>query len=439
MTNKERIELAHWAAETCRKAGADDAAVDISFNRTVDVTFQDRKLDQLSETTTNSLNLQVFQGGRYSSHNTSDLRRDTLGGFIQEAVAMTGYLAPDEDRSITDPKYYDGMVEKDLKTIDPSYGDVTADERVRMAKQCEEAALDASDRIITCSGNYSDTHYASAKVHSNGFEGYQEGTFYQASSSVTLKGDNDVRLEDYAVGLGLFRKELPTPEELGKEAVWRAMRKNGQTKIASGVYPMLVENRALSRLLGPIQGALSGANLYRKNSFLLDKLDQPIASELFTVKDEPHLESGFGSSLYDGDGIPTKPRTIIDKGVLKSYLIDYFWSRKLKVEPTSGTTNLIFSLGDKSLDEMIASQDKAILVTGFIGGNNNGVTGDFSYGVIGGLIENGKVVQAINEMNVSGNFLDLLMNLTELGNDPYMISAWRRPSMLFKDVQFAGL
>jgi PmbA protein len=439
MTNKERLELGHWVAGKCKQAGADEAAVDISFDRGVEVTHQDRKLDKLSETTTNSLNLKIFQGGRYSSHSTSDMRRDSLGGFIEEAVAMTKYLAPDPDRTITDSRYYAGMVEMDLKLYDPAYHEVAAEDRVKMARDCEEAALASDDRVITCSGNYYDSHYASAKVHSNGFEGSSEGTYFQAYASVTMRGENDVRIDDYFLGAGLFRRDLPTAEEIGAKAVARALRKNGQKKIASGVYPMLVENRAVSRLLGATMSSMSGANLYRKNSFLIDKLDQKIASELLTITDEPHLVSAPGSRLYDDDGIPTRRRSLIENGVLKSYMIDYFWSRKLKVEPTSGTSNLIYALGERSLEDIVKSLDKAILVTSFVGGNNNDTTGEFSYGVIGEYIENGKVVQAINEMNITGDFNVLWNNLTELGNDPYMVSSNRRPSMLFKDVQFAGL
>lgn len=439
MRDSERMELAHWVAAESKRAGADEAAVNISFRRSVQVKHQDRKLDTLSETTRNGLTLRVYMGGRYSSHNTSDLRRDELGRFVENAVAMTKYLTPDPDRSITDAKYYEGLVQKDLKIYDSAFDGVTSDERVRFAKECEEAALAASDKVITCAGNYSDSIYESVKVHSNGFEGESRGTFYQAYAQATLRGDDDARIDDYHAGAGIFRTDLPTPGTLGKGAVERAWRKNGQSKIASGVFDLLVENRAMGRLLGAIMSCLNGQQLYRKNSFLLDQLDQHIAGDVLTVTDDPLLESGFGSRLYDADGMPARRRVIIDKGILKTYLIDYFWSRKLKVEPTTGgTSNVVYSYGDGSLDEMIAQVEKGILVTSFIGGNYNATTGEFSYGIIGELIQNGKVVQPVNEMNISGKYQDLWMNLAALGNDPYALSANRYPSMWFKEVQFAG-
>lgn len=439
MTESERLELAHWVAGLSKRAGADEAAVNIAFRRGVEITHRDRRLDTLSETTRNALTLDVYLDGRYSSHSTNDLRRDELSGFVENAVAMTRYLARDPDRSITDAKYYEGMVQKDLNTYDVEFERIDPEERVDFARELEEAALSASDRVVTCDGNYSDSTSASVKVHSNGFEGERRSTGFQAYASVTMRGEGEELIDDYHAGGGIFRRDLPTPQEIGRGAVERTWRKNGQAKIASGVYDMLVENRVMGRLVGAMIACITGQRIYRKNSFLLDKIDQQIAAELLTVTDEPLLEAGLGSRLYDDDGIPSRSRVIIGRGVLKTFLIDHFWSRKLKVEPTTGSpSNMLYSYGDRSLEEMIKHLERGILVTGFIGGNYNPTTGDFSYGVMGELIENGRVVQPINEMNVSGNYRDLWMNLAELGNDAYMLSANRCPSMLFRGVQFAG-
>ena len=254
-----------------------------------------------------------------------------------------------------------------------------------------------------------------------------------------MRGDNDSLIDDYDGHGGIFRRDLPTPQRIGAAAVERTWRKNGQSKIESGIHNMVVENRVMPRLLGDLAGCITGPQIYRRNTYLLDKLDQQVASEVLTATDEPLMESGLASRLYDADGMPARRRVIVERGVLKTYLIDYFWSRKLKTEPTTGSlSNVTYSYGDRSLDEMVSGLDRGILVTGFIGGNSNPTTGDFSYGVMGELIENGQVVQPINEMNVSGNYKDFWMNLVGLGNDPNPISANRCPSMLFREVQFAG-
>ena len=136
----------------------------------------------------------------------------------------------------------------------------------------------------------------------------------------------------------------------------------------------------------------------------------------------------------------TKKMTIIEKGVLKNYLIDWYYAQKLGVEPTCGSvSNLVFDYGTRSFNEMVKGLERGIVVTGFIGGNSNSTTGDFSYGIVGKLVENGKVVQPVNEMNISGNLTEFWNQLVELGNDPYVYSAWRRPSLYFKDIHFSGV
>ena len=218
------------------------------------------------------------------------------------------------------------------------------------------------------------------------------------------------------------------------------MEKIGQKKIESGKYTILVENRVMNRLLGVLQGPLSARALQQKSSYLEGKIGQKIASDKLTIIDNPFLKKGMGSRLYDGEGLATKKRVIIDKGVLKEYFVDSYYGRKLGMEPNSGsTTNLVFEYGKHSFKDMIKSINRGIVITGFIGGNSNGTTGDFSFGIVGQLVENGKIVQAINEMNVSENSKDFWNKLVETGNDPYPYSSWRRPSMLFEDIQLSGI
>lgn len=440
MTNKEKLELAHWVAAQSKKAGADEAAVTIYFSRGISVTCQDHQIDELKETTQNSLGLDIYLGGRYSSHSTCDLNREALGKFLAEAVAMTKYLTPDPDREITDPKYYEGRQEMDLEQYDPAFDKITAQKRVEIARECEESAYRADSRVVTCTGYYGDSVDESVRVHSNGFEGSTRATSFGSYCSPTVKGDGDQRPSDWAQYYGLFYQPMTPASELGAKAVERAVSHLGQTKMASGRYTMVVDNRAIGRLLGAMAASLNGANLYRKASYLDGKLGEKIASEKLTIIDDPFIVSGLGSRLYDGDGMAARKRVIVDKGVLKCFLVDYYYSRKLKMEPTSGSTsNDIFEYGDKPLEGLIAGVDKGILVTSFVGGNSNDTTGDFSYGIIGHYIEGGKIVNPVNEMNISGNLVTLWEQLVEVGNDPYPYSSSRHPSMRFEEVDFAGL
>ena len=164
------------------------------------------------------------------------------------------------------------------------------------------------------------------------------------------------------------------------------------------------------------------------------------ASEKFSVIDDPFLEKGLGSRFFDGEGIAAEKRFMIEKGVLNHYYVDDYYGKKLGMTPTSGSSsNVVFDYGSHSCQELIKDLEKGIFVTGFIGGNSNSTTGDFSFGVVGLLIENGEPVQPINEMNISGNALDFWKNLVEVGNDAYPYSSRRVPSLMFEGVQFSGL
>lgn len=439
MNTKDRIELAHWVVQQAKQAGADEVAVDVVNRREIDVEVREQQLDQLKESTRNALSLTIYTDHRYSVQETNDLRRESLERFASEAVAMTKYLSPDEHRYLPDPKYYEGQAEVDLKTVDAAYAGLTSEERVKFAQQIEEAVRGESDQVITCNTGFSDSQYETVKVLSNGFEGVSRGTSYSAGAEATVKDSGDARPSDWDWRTVRFRKELPSPEELGRNSVERALAKVGQKKIETGVYEMVIENRAASRFLSSLIGPMSGSSLQQKRSYLDGKLGQQIAAEKFTMIDDPLIVSGHGSQLYDGEGLAAKRRVMIDKGVLKNFYIDTYYGRKLEMAPTSsGTSNLVFELGDKSLDELVAMMTKGILVTGFIGGNSNSTTGDFSVGAMGMYVENGKLVKPVNEMNVSGNLGDVLMQLAEMGNDPWTYSSWRRPSMYFKEIQFAG-
>jgi len=309
-----------------------------------------------------------------------------------------------------------------------------------LAKEIEGAAMEVSDQIISSTAGCGDVYYKTAKVHSNGFSGENQGTMFYAGAEVTVKDGDSGRPSDWFYGSTRYIKDLPSPEYLGREAAQRALRKVGQKKIDSGQYVMVVENRSGSRLLSMLQGPMSARALQQKSSFLEGKLGEKIASEKFSLIDDPFLEKGLGSRFFDSEGIAAEKRFMIEKGVLNNFYIDNYYGKKLGMTPTSGSSsNVVFDYGTQSCEDMIKDMEKGIFVTGFIGGNSNSTTGDFSFGVIGLYVENGKPVQPINEMNISGNAQNFWNNLVEVGNDPYPYSSRRMPSLMFDGVQFSGL
>ena len=440
MTKKERLQLAEWAKDFALKQGADEISVGVSKSRNIEIGCRERKLENLKESTQNSMALDIYINNRYSSHSTNDLRKDALKKFIEGAIASTKYLSEDPYRSLPDPKFYPKGELPELDILDENYEKIDSAQRVKMAEKIEAAALEKSDKLISVTSGYNDSFSETVRVTSNGFSGETTQTVFSAGAEATVRDQNGGRPQDWYWASTLFQQDLPAPEKLGERAVEKALQKIGQKKIESGQYTMLVDNRSSSRLLGIFQGPMSGRALQQKSSYLDGMLNKKIASDKLTVIDDPFVKKGLGSRHFDGDCLATKRRVLIDKGVLKYFLIDDYYGKKLGMEPTSGSpSNLLFEYGQRSLEEMQKDIKKGILVTGFIGGNSNSTTGDFSFGIVGQLIENGKIVQAVNEMNISGNAKDLWNKLVEMGNDPYPYSSWQRPSMMFEEIHFSGI
>jgi len=275
-------------------------------------------------------------------------------------------------------------------------------------------------------------------VTSNGFKGDIGNTNISLTVSVSIKSDTG-RPSDYWYENSLFFDKLKATD-IGKKALERAINKIGPKKIASGKYPVLIENRVAGRICGPVFQALRGASLYQKQSFLIGKENKSIASPVLTVTDDPVIPGGMGSRLFDNEGFAAVKRPVIENGVLKSYYIDNYYGKKLAMKPTSGSSsNVIFSTGTREMNDMLGSIKKGVLITGFIGGNCNGSTGDFSYGIEGYFVQDGKIVHPVNEMNITGNMNSFWFNLKEMGNDVLENESVKTPSMMFENIDLSGL
>ncbi|MBN1350103.1 TldD/PmbA family protein [candidate division KSB1 bacterium] len=439
MSDKERLELAHWVIKYAQQRGAHEIAVSISDNRSVEVDFRDKKIDKLQESTESALSLSLYIDHRYSAHSTSDIKKQSLAPFIEKTIAMTKYLAPDPYRELPDKKLYEGRQELDLEVFDAAYNEISPEKRIQLVKEVEAAASSKSPKILSVTAGYYDGIYEFTKVHSNGFEGNRESTSFSLGASVTISDQDDRRPEDWFFISTRHLHQFISPEEIGQRAAKRALAKMGMRKVGTQRSTMIVENRAAGRLISALFQPLSGAALQQKKSCFDSMLNQQIASPAFTVIDDPFVKRGMGSRLFDGEGISARIMPVIQQGILKNYFIDTYYARKLKVEPTFGAfSNLVFESGTRSQDEIVKSVDKGILVTTFLGGNSNSTTGDFSFGLQGFLIENGTLSFPVNEMNISGNIKTLWKGLVEVGNDPYPYSSVRIPTLRFDDIQFSG-
>lgn len=439
MITSDNKKLAQWAMEYALKNGCQASRVTLYNGSSSSFDVRDMKIDRLHQASENSLVIHLFVDGRYGSYSTNRLDKKELERFIKDGINATRYLAEDKARTLPDASLYYQGGGADLQLFDNKFDAIQPDDKVGLAMQVCQEMVGKDDRIISATSSYSDEKDFKYMVASNGFEGETSGSSFSLVGSISVRGEGDARPESYWYESSLYYDEL-TKNGIGTQALERVLRKLGQKKIASGKYPMIVDNMNSVRLLYPVIDALYGSSIQQKNSFLLDKSDQKVIGDKVTIYDEPHLVKASGARYFDGEGVATKRLPIFENGVLKTYYIDTYSANKMGVAPTIASPSILtLALGNKDTDGLVAGVDKGILVTGFNGGNCNSTTGDFSFGVEGFLIEKGKLAQPISEMNATGNALTLWSNLVEAGNDPRLSSNWRIPSLLFDGVDFSGL
>lgn len=435
------LEVARQASRLALRKGASGCAAGAWRARNVEVQWRDGKVEKATEATTRALGLELYVDGRYVGVSTSDLRPDALERFIEDAVALARTLTPDPFRRLPEPELYAGRAQLDLELEDPSYAAVDAERRRGWARAIEAGARDADPqkRILSATGSTGDTQVESAIVHSDGFEGTRRATDFWLSAEATVQDPDGRRPEEYAAAGSRLWGALERPEEIGRRAATRALSRIGTVKGESALMTVAVEARAAGRMASMLFGPLSAASLQQKRSFLDGKLGATIGSPLLDVRDEPFVKRGFGSRLFDGEGIAAKPFPLFERGALRSYYVDTYYGRKLGMAPTTGRmSNHAWTPGTKPLGELLAAMGDGVLITGFLGGNSNGTTGDFSLGVKGFRVRGGAVAEPVGEMNLSGNHLELWKRLAAVGNDPYPYSAMRTPTLVFEGVQLAG-
>jgi len=438
---KKMLDLCAWVIDRARKAGADACKASVTRNRSVEIRYRDRKPETIKESITQRVGLELYVNRRYSGQSTSDLRKTSLADFVANAVAATRLLAADPYRSLPDPKYYQGRPEVDLRIVDPSQARVTSEQRHRFAQQIETACLQAGGhKVISVTAGAGDGFSESATMTSNGFVGSVEATNYGAGAEMAAQDEGDRRPNGYYSVRTHLGSQVPEPALVGETAARRTLDLLGARKLKTETLPVIIENQNVPRVLGGFLDAMSARNIQQKQSFLADKKGQRIGSRRFTLIDDPLLPNGLGSRLFDGDGFPARKRTMVEAGQVQEFFADWYYSRKLQWEPTTGgSSNLLIPPGHRSVQEIMKDLGRGVYITDFIGGNSNPTTGDFSVGIVGCLFAGGVRTQPLAEMNIAGNHLKFWQQLAEAANDPWPYSSWRMPSLVFTDVVVSGV
>lgn len=434
----ELLQSATAAVEMARKAGAQDAWASLSRDRSVSYTYRDGKIEKVEESTSRGLGISLYVDGRYSSHSTTDLRPERLQSFITEAVALTRALQPDPHRKIPDPSLFKDRPTTDLERNDPAVARITREQREAWCAEMD-ARAHADKRVISAESGLFSGESQGASASSNGFSGTWDGGYVGYNCSATVREGEDKRPEGSASAVGRWLAGLPEPGKIADKALGRAIERLGSKKGPTIRATMVVDPEAAVSLISRALGPGSAAAIQQGRSFWTGKLGQPLFGDKLTITDDPLIPRGLGSRHFDGEGISAKRMPLIERGVVKNIYIDTYYGRKLGMAPTTGSaSNRVVALGDKNLAELLTQAGSGIYVTSWLGGNSDSTTGDFSLGLRGHLIENGKIGAPIGEMNVTGNLPALYRSLVAVGNDPYPYSSLRAPTLVFQDVQFSG-
>jgi PmbA protein len=427
------------AVELAQKAGAEDAWSTVSQSRDVQFEYRDGSLEKVKDTTSQSLGIRIYAGGRYSSHSTTDLNPERLQDFIAEAVAITAALEPDEYRRITPEVLFRDRPDDDLDLVDASVEALEREQRIAWCRTLDDVAHQHEDVISATSGVYDGTQ-RSASASSNGFLDEQRSTYCWFGASVTMRDQGDKRAEDWFYAGGAHVADLPDPEEVGRQALEQTVSRLGAEKGPTARSSMVVDARAAASLIGRLLGPANARSVQQGRSFWAPLVGEPAFSDKLTIVDDPLIVRGLASRRYDEEGISARALPIIEEGVVRNIYVDTYYGRKGNMVPTTGSpSNRVVRPGKLSLAELLSEAGDGVYVTSWLGGNADGTTGDFSLGLRGHVIENGKIGRPVGEMNVTGNLRDLFSRLEMVGNDPYPYSSTLAPSLVFSDVDFSGV
>jgi PmbA protein len=433
-------QVVDYAIAKAQALGAQEVKAHSSRVAHVELSQRQGRIEKTSEARTQGLSLSVLVDDRFSSHSTSDLRPEALDAFLARAIDATRTLEPDPDRRMADREQMGSLDLASLDLYDGSFEGRTPEPRRVWVSELEKAVLAAGrDDLVSTTAHIWEVTAAGYVGFSNGFGAASASTSYGLGAELTLKEPGGKLPEAYAFYSARHLADLPTVEQVAEELWIRADQNLKSSSAASGKMPLILANRSAGRVLGAVLGPLSGGSIWQGRSIWADSLGEQIGSPKLSIYDDPTIARSTGSSPFDGDGFKASRRDILQDGVLKTFFVDLYHSRKLKCDPTTGgASNVVIPPGTRSVDEITKELPKAIRVTSFLGGNTSSTSGDFSFGIGGQLLEYGEPVQNISEMNISGNIRSLLSSFTEAANDTWTWSSMHVPTLVFDGVQFSG-
>jgi PmbA protein len=432
--------------EAARSAGADAADAVYFRNMSTQVSVRLGKLEDVERSDGEEIGLRVFAGRRSASVSSSDLSGDALAALVERAVAMAREAPEDAYAGLAPAERLLTGEVGDLEADDG--GDPAPAELRARALTAEEAARATAGVTNSEGAGASAGRTTMALATSTGFARATVSTGYGCSASV-IAGEGSAMQRDYAYHSARHLADLEEAEAIGARAGERAVKRLNPGKLASGAMPVVLDPRVGTSLLGHLAGAITGAAVARRTSFLLDRLGDQVFARGITIRDDPHRVRGLRSRAFDGEGLPTAAANLVEDGVLTTWLLDSAAARQLGLEPTghatrggsgapgAGTSNLYLEAGALTPEALIGDVKLGVYVTELIGQGVNAVTGDYSRGASGFAIRDGQLAEPVAEITIAGNLKDMFLHLTP-ANDLAFRRAMDVPTLRIEGMTVAG-
>ncbi len=433
-----------------KKQGVDACDVYIVNGSQFSSTIRLGQIEKLQQSISKGLGMRIFKNDATALTYTTDFTDKSVKNLVKETMEIVKVSGADKFNGLA-PKEFLGTYNGNLMLFDDSLAKLSPEKKIEMAKAAEDAGRGFDKRITNTRGtNWNDGTFQLTLANSDGFVGQYKST--TSSLNVTLVAEEDgVKQTDGWFTFNRFVNKLDSPKAVGEEAARRTLAKLGGKKVKSQTAPVVIDRQVASQIVGWVFGAASGRSIYRKSSFLVDKIGTDIASPLISIMDDATIADGPASRPFDAEGVKSSQVSVVENGILKNYVCDSYSARRLNLKPSGnaarsyqsnpgvGSTNLYIKNGATDPKEIIKGVKSGLYVNSLFGFGFNGVTGDVSQGANGFWIENGELTYPVQEITLAGNLLKLLKNITMVGNDlSFKFGGSAAPTLLISEATIGG-
>ncbi len=431
-------QIAAEVLDRAKAAGATAAETEVSQAVGQNVGVRLGQVETIEYNRDKGVGITVYLGQARGHVSTADVAAPALAAAVEKALAIARFTAPDPCAGLADAALM-ARVWPELELYFP--WSLPAEEAIERARACEAAALAVDPRINNSEGANVSTHHAEfVYANSAGFCGGYRSSRHGIACAVIAEADSGMQ-RDHWYTSARAAADLDPAEAVGRRAGERALRRLDAVKLGTRQVPILFEAPVAASLIGHFVAAASGGNLYRKASFLLDRLGEQVFSPLVEISERPHLPRGPASAPFDDEGVATRAREVVAGGVFQGYFLGSYSARKLGLQTTGnagGQHNLLLSHGDEDFEALIQRMGRGLVVTELLGQGVNLVTGDYSRGAVGFWVEHGAVQHAVEEVTIAGKLQEIFQRIVAVGKDVDRRGSRQCGSILVENMMVAG-